>query len=73
VRDGAQVEGIALPPVDSLRDEVSYAVGVLKGSKRSAAAASYLDFLATPQAQAVYAGFGFVGASNAELKLKPIP
>lgn len=73
LRDGAQVESVALPPVDSLRDEVSYAVGALKGSNRSTAATSYLQFLATPQAQAVYAGFGFVSASPDELKLRPIP
>lgn len=73
VRDGAQVEGIKLPPVDSLRDEVSYVIGAIKGSGRSAAAASYLDFLATPQGQSVYTGFGFVGASAQELALKPIP
>lgn len=73
LRDSAPVEGIQLPPTDSLRDEVSYAIGALKGSNRSAAAASYLDFLATPQAQAVYAKFGFVGAAPDELKLKPIP
>lgn len=73
LRDGAQVEGVDLPPVDSLRDEVSYVIGARKGSSRSAAAATYLEFLATPQAQAVYGGFGFVRASPDELKLKPIP
>lgn len=73
LRAGAEVEGVSLPPEDSLRDEVSYAIGALKGSSRSAAAASYLNFLATPQAQSVYTGFGFVGASPQELALKPIP
>lgn len=73
LRDGAQIEGVALPPVDSLRDEVSYVIGALKGSGRAAAAAAYLEFLATPQGQAAYAGFGFVRASPDELKLKPIP
>ncbi len=73
LRAGAEVEGVSLPPDDSLRDEVSYAIGALKGSGRSAAAASYLGFLATPQGQSVYTGFGFVGASPQELALKPIP
>lgn len=73
VRDGAPVEGIKLPPQDSLRDEVAYAIGALKGSPRSEAAARYLAFLATPQGQAAYAAFGFVGATPEELKLKPIP
>jgi len=73
VRAGATVEGVELPPADSLRDEVSYAIGALKGSPRSEAAARYLAFLATTQAQAAYGAFGFVGASPQELALKPIP
>jgi ABC-type molybdate transport system substrate-binding protein len=73
LRDGAQVEGITLPPQDSLRDEVSYAIGALVGSRRADAAARYLAFLATPRGQAAYTSFGFVGASAQELALKPIP
>lgn len=73
LRDGAQVEGISLPPPDSLRDEVSYAIGALVGSRRADAAARYLAFLATPRGQAAYTSFGFVGASPQELALKPIP
>ena len=73
LRDGAQVEGVSLPPQDSLRDEVAYAIGALKGSPRAEAAARYLAFLASPQGQAAYTAFGFVGASPPELALKPIP
>jgi ABC-type molybdate transport system substrate-binding protein len=73
LRDGAQVEGVALPPADSLRDEVSYVIGAIKGSPRAEAAARYLAFLATPQGQAAYTGFGFVGAAPEELAPKPIP
>lgn len=73
LRDGAQVEGVRLPPEDSLRDEVSYAIGALKGSPRAETASRYLNFLATPQGQTVYTSFGFVGASPQELALKPIP
>ena len=73
LRDGAQVEGVGLPPQDSLRDEVSYAIGALEGSRRAEVAARYLAFLATPRGQAVYTSFGFVGATPQELALKPIP
>lgn len=73
LRDGALVEGVVLPPQDSLRDEVSYAIGVLKGSRRAEAAARYLDFLATPAGQSAYASFGFVKATPQELAVKPIP
>ena len=73
LRDGTQVEGVKLPPQDSLRDEVSYVIGTLKGSRRADAAARYLAFLASPQGQAAYAAFGFVEATPQELTLKLIP
>lgn len=72
-RDGAEVDSVVLPPEDSLRNEVSYAVGALTASPRKEAAARYLAFLASREAQDVYAGFGFVPATAEELKLKPIP
>ena len=72
-RAGAAVEGVGLPPQDSLRDEVAYAIGPLDASPHADAARRYLAFLASPQGQAAYASFGFVGASTQELALKPIP
>ena len=73
LRAGAQVDTVQLPPEDSLRNEVSYAIGVIKGSRRADAAARYMSFLATAEAQAAYAKFGFVSASAQELATKPIP
>jgi ABC-type molybdate transport system substrate-binding protein len=73
LRSGAPVEAVKLPPHDSLRDEVSYAIGALKGSPHGAAADAYLRFLASPAASAAYARYGFVPASAEELVLKPIP
>ncbi len=73
VRDGAPVEAVRLPPEDSMRAEVSYAIGALKGGRREQAAARYLEFLATPASEAAYAKYGFVNATAEELKLKPIP
>ncbi|HEX9165495.1 MAG TPA: substrate-binding domain-containing protein [Gemmatimonadales bacterium] len=70
---GAPVEGVALPPEDSRRDDIAYVVGALAGSPRSAAAGKFLAFLATPPAQQAYTRFGFMGASAEELRLKPIP
>lgn len=72
-RDGKAIEAVQLPPQDSLRDEVAYAIGALDASPRKAAAMRYLLFLATPQAQASYAKYGFVNATAQELSLKPIP
>jgi len=73
LRVGHAVEAVQLPPQDSLRDEVAYAIGALANSPRQAAAARWLAFLATPPAQAAYAKFGFVNATAPELALKPIP
>jgi len=72
-RANAPVEGVKLPPADSMRDEVAYAIGALTNSPRKANAQRYLAFLATPAAQAAYAKYGFVNATSAELRLRPIP
>lgn len=73
LRAGAPVDAVQLPPADSLRDEVSYAIGAMNGSPRSDAAARYLRFLASTEANAAYGKYGFVAATQQELALKPIP
>lgn len=69
---GEPVEAVSLPPADSLRDEVAYAVGVLDNSAHKRLAESYLAFVASAAGQAAYTSYGFVGASPAELRLKPL-
>ena len=71
-RHGAEVDAVELPVSDSLRDEVSYAIGALDGGKHKAVADRYLAFVASSGGQAAYAAFGFVNASPDELRLKPI-
>jgi ABC-type molybdate transport system substrate-binding protein len=71
-RHGAQVDAVELPVSDSLRDEVSYAIGALDNSKHKAVADRYLAFVASGGGQAAYAAFGFVNASPDELRSKPI-
>ena len=70
---GAQVEAVALPDQDSLRTEVSYAIGMLTDSKHRQAAEAFLDFLRSADGQDAYAKFGFVRASDAELQQRQIP
>jgi ABC-type molybdate transport system substrate-binding protein len=72
LRQGANIEAVALPPADSLRDEVSYAIGTLQNSPHKENAEAYLAFLATPAGQEAYEKFGFVRARPEELALKPI-
>jgi ABC-type molybdate transport system substrate-binding protein len=72
LRQGAAVEAVELPPADSLRDDVAYAVGALVNGRHRNNADAYLAFLATAAAQEAYARFGFVKARSDELTLKPI-
>ncbi|MEO8717701.1 MAG: substrate-binding domain-containing protein [Burkholderiales bacterium] len=72
-REGARVDSVRLPPEDSLVDEVSYAIGSLTNSRKKDMADRYIRFLATSEAKQAYSKFGFVNASDAELRLKPIP
>jgi ABC-type molybdate transport system substrate-binding protein len=73
LRGGAAVEAVELPDQDSLRNEVSYAIGMLAESKHRESAEAFLNFLRSPDGQDAYAKFGFVRASDAELQTRPIP
>jgi ABC-type Fe3+ transport system substrate-binding protein len=70
---GAQVEAVALPDEGSLRTEVSYASGVLTGSKHRRAAEAFLGFLRSADGQDAYAKFGFVRTNDTELQQRQIP
>jgi ABC-type molybdate transport system substrate-binding protein len=71
-RRGANVDAVELPPPDSLRSDVAYAIGILTSSKHKQAADRYLAFVGSEAGQAAYAKFGFVNATAEELRPKPI-
>lgn len=71
-RAGADVDAVALPDEDSLRNEVAYVIGAMSGSAHRKAADAFLAFLRTPAGQDTYAKFGFVKATEADLTSKPI-
>lgn len=73
LEEGHAVDTVALPPEDSLINEVSYAIGVLTNAAHSASAQKYLAFLKSEQGQNAYAKFGFVKASKTDLETKTIP
>ncbi len=73
LRDGAAIEAVELPDADSLRTEVSYAVGALTGARHGEAAESFLAFLRSAEGQETYAKYGFVKGSADDLTAKPIP
>jgi len=72
LRHGANVDAVALPAQDSMRNDVAYVIGVLKNSPHWQAGEAYLEFLRSAEGQDTYAKFGFVKADGKELKLKPI-
>ncbi len=77
VRDGAPVEGVTLPPEDARTGQVSYVIGPLVRSTPTGGLpptpTRFLEFVASASAQDVYASFGFVRATAAELTLRSIP
>ncbi|MCW8853484.1 MAG: substrate-binding domain-containing protein [Gammaproteobacteria bacterium] len=67
------IEGVAIEAPYNMQDKVGYAIGVLNTGRNRANARRYLDYLATADAQNIYASYGFVKATADELKIKPIP
>ncbi len=72
LRHGADVDAVALPAEDSLRNEVSYVAGMIAKSPHKQAAEAFLGFLRSAEGQDAYGKYGFVKAEGEELILKPI-
>lgn len=70
---GRKVEGVEIPAPYNMGDKVAYAIGALKSGRNATNATRFLTFLATDEAQGIYAKHGFIKATPAELKLKPLP
>jgi ABC-type Fe3+ transport system substrate-binding protein len=70
---GRKIDGVAIPAPLNQQDKVGYAIGGLKTGRNPYNAMRYLAYLGTPEAQAIYAKYGFISATDAELKIKPIP
>ena len=70
---GRHIEGVPIPAPYNKQDKVGYAIGMLKDGRQPGNAQVFLDYLASANAQSIYAKYGFVSASADELALKPIP
>jgi ABC-type molybdate transport system substrate-binding protein len=70
---GRKIDGIAVPAPLNQQDKVGYAIGALNTGRNPKNAMRYLAYLGTDGAQAIYAKYGFISATDAELKIKPIP
>ena len=69
---GRGVEGVSIPAPYNQQSRVGYAIGKLKAGRNQANADKYLAYLATSDAQNIYAKYGFVKATAEELKVKPL-
>jgi ABC-type molybdate transport system substrate-binding protein len=72
VATGRAVEGVPIPAPHNKQDKVGYAIGVMASGRNPYSGLRFLSYLGTPEAQAIYAKYGFLGASDAELRLKPL-
>jgi ABC-type molybdate transport system substrate-binding protein len=66
--EGRPIDGVPIPTPLNKIDKVNYAIGIMLNGRNAENAARYQAYLATPEAQAIYKNYGFIGASEDELK-----
>ena len=71
-KQGRKIDGVPIPAPYNKADKVGYAIGKLTKAKNQEAADAFLRYIATDEAQSIYAKYGFVPASAAERKLMPL-
>jgi ABC-type molybdate transport system substrate-binding protein len=69
---GRPLEGVSIPAPYNKQDKVGYAIGKMNASKNQTNADAYLAYLATDDAQNIYAKYGFLKATPSELEVKPL-
>jgi ABC-type molybdate transport system substrate-binding protein len=67
---GRELDGVAIPAPFNKQDKVGYAIGAIKQGKNQTNAAKFLAYLASNDAQNIYAKFGFLKASTDDLKMR---
>lgn len=71
-REGRNVEGVSIPAPLNKQDKVAYAIGKLNKAKNQKNADRFLSYLATEDAQNIYAKYGFLKAAPEDRKLKKL-
>lgn len=71
-RQGRPIDGVAIPAPYNKEDKVGYAIGPMLDGRNQSNANHFLGYLATPAAQDIYAGYGFLPATKEELRLKDL-
>ncbi|HEC18837.1 MAG TPA: ABC transporter substrate-binding protein [Gammaproteobacteria bacterium] len=69
---GRKIDGVAIPAPYNKQDKVAYAIGKLNKAKNQKNADRFLDYLATDDAQNIYAKYGFIKATKDELTLRKL-
>jgi len=69
-KQGRNIDGVSIPAPYNKSDKVAYAIGNLSDGRNKTNAERYLKYLATDEAQKIYASYGFVEATSADLKMR---
>jgi ABC-type molybdate transport system substrate-binding protein len=67
---GRDIEGVAIPAPHNMQSKVGYAIGALTKIRNPENASKFLAYLATEDAQAIYAKHGFLRADKEDLKMR---
>ncbi len=70
--EGRAIDGVAIPDELNMRDKVAYAIGALSTGRNPYNSMRFLSYLGSDRAQGIYEKYGFLGATDEELKLKPL-
>jgi ABC-type molybdate transport system substrate-binding protein len=71
-REGRPIDGVPIPAPYNKQEKVGYAIGPMLKGRNQEAAKRFLTYLATKEAQDIYANYGFIPANAEELELKPL-
>ena len=71
-REGRRVDGVAIPAPFNKQEKVAYAIGPMTSARNKENAQRFLKYLASKEAQDIYASYSFLPASNDELKIKSL-
>jgi ABC-type molybdate transport system substrate-binding protein len=69
---GRPIDGVPIPAPLNQQNQVNYAIGIMENGRNAGNAARYLAYLASDDAQAIYASYGFVPATEEELTVKSL-
>ncbi len=71
-QQGRTLEGVEIAAPHNKQDKVGYAIGPMLKGRNPAHAKTFMQYLATDAAQAIYTSYGFAPASKEELSIKPL-